>query len=78
MKLTIEDVQKYIISLGYHTAVVFVEEIENDCIYFDAINPSGTLVSIRADVENDVSIDKWNIYESCDTYDWETIKSNYQ
>lgn len=78
MEHTIEDIQKYIESLGYHKEVVLVEEIKGDCVYFDAINPSGADVSIRADVENGINIDEWNIYESCETCDWETVESLYQ
>jgi hypothetical protein len=78
MKCTIEEVQKYIESLGHYKDVVFVEEIEGDCMFFDTFNPDGVDVSIRADVEKGVNMNSWNIYECCDDYDWNFVEDLYQ
>lgn len=75
--VTVKEVQRYIESLGIFKEIVFVGEQKGDCMFFDAVNPDGTDVSIRADVENDVSMALWNIYECCDEYDWEDIKEIY-
>ena len=77
MIYTTEMVKKYIETLNHYKEVVFVEEQECDCMYFDATNPNGVRVSIRADVEQDVDICKWNFYECCDAYDWESVKEIY-
>ncbi|MCY7911228.1 hypothetical protein MOB65_20440 [Bacillus inaquosorum] len=78
MRYTIKEVQEYIESLDYFKKVVFVEEQEGDSMFFDAINHNGVDVSIRADVENEVSIDKWNFYVCCDEYDWNNIDFIYR
>lgn len=75
---TIEKVKEYIESLGHYREVVFVKNQEGDCMYFDAIKPNGADVSIRADVEDEVSINKWNFYECCDEYDWDEISAIYK
>lgn len=78
VKKRIELAQKYIESLGHYKEVVFVEEQEGDCMYFDAINPDGDNVSIRADIDKEVTIDEWDLYECCNKYDWENVKEIYQ
>lgn len=77
MTYTVKGVQKYLESLNYKE-VIFVEEQKGDCMFFDAINPNGVDVSIRADVEDGVNMDLWNIYECCDDYDWENIEEIHE
>ncbi|MGF7535109.1 hypothetical protein AAGG74_15755 [Bacillus mexicanus] len=78
MEYTIEEVRNYIESLGHYKKVTFVEEQKGDCIYFDAINTDGVDVSIRADVEDEVSMKEWSFYECCDKYDWNNVREIYQ
>lgn len=73
MSFTIESVQKYLESLGYYKEVVLLEEQKGDCMYFEAINHQGIDVTIRADVEDEVTMDRWNFYECSEEYDWEQL-----
>lgn len=62
MEQTIEALKGHIESVGYYSEIKFIEKSE-DAIYFTVIDLYGDEAFVKADIDDELLFDDWNLWE---------------
>ena len=72
MKQTIEALKGHIESFGYYKEIKLIEKSE-DAIFFAAIDLDGDEVFIKAEIDDGLNFDEWNLWECYDNSHWSPV-----
>lgn len=73
MEQTIGALRQHIESIGGYTQVEY-EERNEDSIFFTALDINKQNISIKADIDDEMTYDDWSLFESYDGMLWDPIE----
>lgn len=72
MSNLVDFAQLHIEDLGYYSDVTYVER-SDDYLYFQAKDDEGDVVDLKVEIDDEIPLDEWNVYESYDAFYWTPV-----